>query len=74
MGINLITHSKVVSVTKISDRNYQVQIQIGKEEFKTIEVNSILVAIGRDPNTPSLRLENANIQIDPATKKILGRK
>jgi pyruvate/2-oxoglutarate dehydrogenase complex dihydrolipoamide dehydrogenase (E3) component len=37
-------------------------------------VNTILMAIGRDPNLSGMKAENAKFEIEKNSKKILGRK
>ena len=58
---------------KLGDREFEVEPETGKDKHCTIKVNTILVAIGRDPQPESLGLDNANVKIDQATKKIMGR-
>lgn len=48
-------------------------MQIGKNRVEKINVNTILVAIGRDANPESFGAKNANITVDKSTHKIIGR-
>lgn len=38
-----------------------------------LQVNTILMAIGRDPNPDNYGAKNAGIQIDKSSRKIVGR-
>jgi pyruvate/2-oxoglutarate dehydrogenase complex dihydrolipoamide dehydrogenase (E3) component len=60
-------------VRKIGEKEFEVDLLV-KDKEKTIKVNTILVAIGRDPHPEALGLQNTNIHIDKSTQKILGRK
>ena len=42
-------------------------------KVKTIIVDTIMVAIGRDCDPTGMKVEKAGVQFDPKSKKIIGR-
>ena len=61
-GIRFYLRSRV---SKVSKDGSKVKVEvISKDGLKSIEGDSLLVATGRKPNTDSLGLEKANIELD----------
>ena len=56
---DILVDSKVVGIEKTS-AGYAVKVE-DKDATNTIEVNQVLVAVGRKPNTENLGLENTKI-------------
>jgi len=71
-GMKMMTHSKVKSVTKLKDRDYEVTIET-KDGDKKERFETIMVAIGRDANTEGLKVDKVGIKLDARTGKIVGR-
>jgi mercuric reductase len=61
-GIRFYLRSRVSKISK-DDSKVKVEV-IGKEGLKVIEGDSLLIATGRKPNTDSLGLERAAIELD----------
>ncbi len=61
-GIRFYLRSRVSKVSK-DDSKVKVEV-ISKEGLKVIESDSLLIATGRKPNTDSLGLERAAIELD----------
>jgi pyruvate/2-oxoglutarate dehydrogenase complex dihydrolipoamide dehydrogenase (E3) component len=62
-GIEVLLRGQVRSVRGVSGES--VQVQIGHEaRERTIDATHILVAAGRTPNTRSIGLEDAGIELD----------
>ncbi len=61
-GIRFYLRSRVSKVSK-DDSKVKVEV-ISKEGLKVIEGDSLLIATGRKPNTDSLGLERAGIELD----------
>lgn len=57
-GVKVLVGSTPEKVEKISDSEYKVYWKDGSDVF-----NTILLAIGRDPQTSGLGLEEAGVQI-----------
>jgi len=47
-GVKIMTQTVPVSVKKIDDNLYEVELKTGNDKISKIQVNTILVAIGRD--------------------------
>ena len=81
-GLQLMHHTKIKSVKKLEDKLFEVELESkkkdkeGKEQkvVTKVQVNNILMAIGRDPNPDSFGAKNAGLELDKITRKILGRK
>lgn len=58
-GVNLLTEHNVAEI-KESNQKLEVKFQEGD----TLEVDRVIYAIGRQPNTDKLGLENTDIQLD----------
>ena len=59
-----MTHSTIKSVTKLGEKLFEVEMIVNKTQVEKIEVNTILMAIGRDPNPHSYNASGAEIEID----------
>lgn len=62
-----MTGTTIKNVNKLADRDFEVELQIknGKnEKTQKIRVNTILMAIGRDPNPDSYASSKAGIELD----------
>lgn len=55
---------------KLGDKDYEVTLTVAGKDV-TKRVNTILVAIGRDPATSVLNLEDIGVKLDPNSKKVL---
>lgn len=64
-------NASITNITKESDDEYLVELLINGESKKA-RVNSIMLAIGRDPNTNIA--SESGISINPKSMKIEGRK
>ena len=73
VGDNLkaFQHTTISDIEKIGEQDYIVDLLIGSE-IKQAKVNTILFAIGRDPNTSMF--SNSSIRINSRSMKIEGRK
>jgi pyruvate/2-oxoglutarate dehydrogenase complex dihydrolipoamide dehydrogenase (E3) component len=71
-GVDCLTQSTVKNVTKLENGKKLVEMVCNGEE-KTIEVDTILVAIGRDANPASLGVGNAGVDFNVKSNKITGR-
>lgn len=71
-GIRTHTQSKVLGVEVTDKGKKKVTIQTGDKE-KTVTVDTILVAIGRDCNPKGMQVEKAGVQFNERTNKIIGR-
>ena len=72
-GVKLMTQTNIKSVRKVKDREFEVELVTNKKDTSKVTVNTILVAIGRDSNPESYAADKAKIQVDKASKKIVGR-
>jgi thioredoxin reductase (NADPH) len=66
-GIQIMTGSTIKSVIKLGERDFEVEIQTKNGDKVKVEkqrVNTILMAIGRDPNPSSYAAEKAGIRLD----------
>jgi len=66
-------YTVIRKIKKLGDKLFEVELETNKNNLNTIQVNTILMAIGRDPNPLSFGSDNANIKIHEGTRKILGR-
>jgi pyruvate/2-oxoglutarate dehydrogenase complex dihydrolipoamide dehydrogenase (E3) component len=64
-------NASITNITKESDDEYLVELLINGESKKA-RVNSIMLAIGRDPNTNIA--SESGVSINPKSMKIEGRK
>lgn len=60
-GIKIITFSKV---SKMQIKNNRVVLNMNMDNESTIESDMVLLAIGRDPNSKELGLENTDVKVD----------
>jgi pyruvate/2-oxoglutarate dehydrogenase complex dihydrolipoamide dehydrogenase (E3) component len=60
-GVDTRTHTNVKSVKELKERTdtelgeYEVELEVKGKGIEKVKVNTILVAIGRDPNPDSLQ-------------------
>ena len=76
-GIELKSNTVIKSVEKIEERVFNIVLEtrlLDNVTIEKIQVNTILMAIGRDPNPSSYGADSIGIELDKGTKKILGRK
>lgn len=66
-----MTGTVPLSVKKLGDHLFEVELQTGKKITK-VEVNTILVAIGRDAQPEKLSLSNAGVSFGKGLK-VVGR-
>ena len=51
----------------------QILVKLEKNGIETEELfDTVMQAVGRDPNTKNLGLENIGVQLDTKTNKVLG--
>lgn len=63
MGVKHLTGAKAVAATKLKDGRVRVDIEVaGKPE--ALEVDVVLVAVGRRPNTRDIGLETVGVKAD----------
>lgn len=70
-GVQALTQTVPVGVEKIGDRLYEVELKTGDKLHK-VQVNTILMAIGRDAQPEKLGLKNAGVEISRSWK-VQGR-
>lgn len=66
----------ITSVEKVGERKFIVHLEVKNGADTKIvkkEVNTILMAIGRDPNPQSWGAKKAGVQIHSSSNKIVGR-
>ena len=71
-----MTNTVIKSVNKLDERDFEVELEVknGKtSKIEKVRVNTILMAIGRDPNPSSYAAEKAGIELDSVSLKIMGR-
>jgi mercuric reductase len=61
-GMQIYTRTRIIKVTKRNER--KIIEYASHEGKKTLEVDEILIATGRKPNTDALKLENAHVNVD----------
>ena len=66
-GVKALTNTVPVGVEKIGDNLYEVELKT-KDKLHKIQVNTILVAVGRDPQPDKLGLKNAGVEIAKSWK------
>lgn len=60
--LNVITNARVSKTSRQNGQNY-VHYSIDEDEY-VLEADSIFLAVGRKPNTDTLKLENAGVSMD----------
>ena len=70
-GVKALTNTVPKSVKKLGDRHFEVELK-SNDKISKIEVNTILVAIGRDCSPEKLGLKNAGVEIGRSWK-VQGR-
>lgn len=72
-GVKALTQTTINSAKRLENGQIEVNMTVaGKEEIQVFD--TVLVAIGRDPNPASFSAQNAGIEIEERSKKIVGRK
>ena len=71
-GVEALTQTKVNSVKLLENGKKQVDLEVDGKP-KTIVVDTILVAIGRDSDIKSLQVDKAGVKYNVRSNKILGR-
>lgn len=71
-GVITHTQTKVNSVKLLEDGKKQVELEVNGKQ-KTITVDTILVAIGRDSDPSGMKIENAGVKYNNRSNKIIGR-
>jgi len=71
-GVNIMTNTVPVGVKKLGEKLFEVELKTGKDKISKIEVNTILVAIGRDSQPEKIGLENAGVKVSKG-RKVEGR-
>jgi len=62
-----MTNTVPVGVKKLGEKLYEVELKTG-DEIKKVEVNTIMVAIGREVNPESMGLSNAGVEVSKSLK------
>jgi pyruvate/2-oxoglutarate dehydrogenase complex dihydrolipoamide dehydrogenase (E3) component len=70
-GVKALTNTVPVNVEKIGDKLYEVELKT-KDKLHKIQVNTILVAIGRDAQPDKVGLSNAGVEV-ARSWKVQGR-
>jgi thioredoxin reductase (NADPH) len=70
-GIHTLIKTTVKSVKALDNGKKEVSMQVGSE-MRTIIVDTILVAIGREPNPNSYRADQAGVKLDKQSGLICG--
>lgn len=63
-GIELILNSTVSKIEKIGESNLRVHINSKEKGEVIVETNKVLQAVGLEPNSKKLGLENTKVKID----------
>jgi thioredoxin reductase (NADPH) len=75
-GVQTMTGTVIKSVNKLGERDFEVELETknGKNvKIEKVRVNTILMAIGRDPNPSTYAADKAGIELDQVSLKIMGR-
>ena len=70
--MSTLTQATVKSVTVEEDGRKSVELLVNGKA-KTIKVDTIMVAIGRDCDPSRMQVEKAGVQFNPKSNKIIGR-
>jgi len=60
-GVKVMTQTVPVGVKKLGDRLFEVELKTGKDKISKLQVNTILVAIGRDSQPDKIALDKAGV-------------
>lgn len=71
-GVRTMTQTTVKSAQKLPSGRTSVELVVNGKD-KTLEVDTVLVAIGRDPDPTAFGASNAGITYDERSGKIVGR-
>ena len=72
-GVHTMPNTKIKSVKRLENKLFEVELESTKGKLEKVTVQTILMAIGRDPNPVSYAADKAGISIDLSSKKIIGR-
>ena len=67
-GIKFIKDATPVEIKKIKDGKpgqYMVKYKVGNGKIQQDTINTVLMAIGRDPCTKDLRLNKCGVKLNP---------
>lgn len=70
-GVHTMTQTTVKGVKLLDNGRKQVSLEVDKKP-QSLEVDTILVAIGRDPNPSDLNTKAAGIELDKSGKVLGG--
>lgn len=70
-GVNALTQTTVKSAIKKENGKISVDLDQNGQDVN-VEVDTVLVAIGRDANTSSLGLEEIGVKVDSHSRKVLS--
>ncbi len=70
-GIRCETGAKVLEVQKTAG-GVRLQVQLASGSTETVEGDTLLVAVGRKPNTENCGIENTRIELDRGFVKVNG--
>lgn len=62
-GVQIYTKTKALGVKKVGHK-VQLTFQVGKQPRKTLSVEKLIVAVGRQPNIDTLALERASVKVN----------
>lgn len=71
-GVTALTQTTIKSSKRLESGKIEVELVVKGNERKLV-VDTILVAIGRDPDPTSFGADNAGITVDEGSGKIKGR-
>jgi pyruvate/2-oxoglutarate dehydrogenase complex dihydrolipoamide dehydrogenase (E3) component len=75
-GVHLMMNTTIKTVEKLGDKLFEVELETkrGKTSYtEKVQVNTILMAIGRDPIPENFGADKAGIELDKGSRKIVGR-
>jgi len=71
-GVNTMTKTTIKTARRLENGRIQVELVVDGSD-KTLEVDTVLVAIGRDPNPSAFGAQAAGINFDERSGKVIGR-
>ena len=71
-GVTALTQTTIKSSKRLESGKIEVELVVKGNERKLV-VDTVLVAIGRDPDPTSFGAGNAGITVDEGSGKIKGR-
>lgn len=73
-GVRVMTQTVPLGAKKLGENLYAVELKTGKDgKTETVEVNTILVAIGRESAPAKAGLDKAGVNYNTSSLKIVGR-